>query len=134
MKTRFWRLAYDDELLPDILNSTEIMFPDLKRWPLAKNNDRTNVMSSLLTGDFILLANFDRASEIGTVRGVGRISQNGEEELKVKRKKPIPSWSLTPDVPGGIQQWVNEAIFYFDSEPARRYKLVGLTCRLFEKA
>jgi hypothetical protein len=131
MRTTFWRFAYDEEQLREILNSDELVFPDLSRWPLAKNNSREKVVSALREGHFVLLANFNLSNEIGTVKGVGRIMGIEAGTVEMNWMRPIPSWSLTPNAQGGVQEWRNEGVFCFDVEPARRYKLQALTSKLF---
>jgi hypothetical protein len=133
LRTQFWRCAYDGDRLADILESSAIEFPELKLWPKAKNRDSERILSDMRVGDFVLLANFDRSSEIGAVRGVGRISGVEDEIITMEWRSPRPSWGLTPDIRGGVQQWLNEAVFCFDAEPARRYKLKERTTKLFER-
>jgi hypothetical protein len=131
MRTKFWRFAYEKEQLSEILASHSLCFPDLKRWPQAKNNTEEKVLGAMLNGHFVLLANFDRSSEIGTVRGVGLIDDIEDGHNRVIWKKPVPSWDLTPDARGGVQQWINEGVFCFDAPPAKRYKLEARTKKLF---
>lgn len=132
MKTQFWRFAYDEALLKEILASNKLVFPELSRWPLAKNNNDEKVKSKLKAGQYILLANFNLNTEIGTVKGVGKIIEAEEFDYIVEWKKPIPSWSLTPNAQGGVQEWRNEGVFCFDAEPAKRYKLNALTSKLYK--
>jgi hypothetical protein len=108
-----------------------LTFPDLSRWPLAKNDEPQKVMEKLRVGHFVLLANFHEGTQIGTVKGVGKIIGNDDDDLEVLWKKPIPSWTLTPNAQGGVYEWKTEGVFCFDAEPARRYKLSGLTSKLF---
>jgi hypothetical protein len=75
MRTTFWRFAYDDNALNTILASDELYIPDLSQWPISKNNTEKKVLSDLRGGHFILLANFDLATDIGTVRGVGKLTE-----------------------------------------------------------
>lgn len=131
MRTAFWRFAYDDEQLGEILKSNDLVFPDLSRWPLAKNRDKEIVISDLKEGHFVLLANFNLNNEIGTVKGVGRITKNEGGRIKMEWKHPIPSWSLTPNAQGGVHEWRTEGVFCFDAEPVKRYKLKALTSKLF---
>jgi hypothetical protein len=131
MRTTFWRFAYDDELLEMIMASDKLYFPDLKRWPLAKNNTEEKIISALREGHFILLANFDLTSGIGTVRGVGKITAINDGQPAVLWKKPVPRLELTPDIQGGVKEWRGEGVFCFDAQPAKRYKLDAHTKKLF---
>lgn len=134
MRTKFWRFAYNEIELKNILNSNQLLFPNLTDWPLAKNNTEEKVIADLNKGDFILLANFNPTNEIGTVRGVGRITEITDDSIVVLWKKPIPSWSLSPNRQGGVPQWNKEGVFCFDAPPAKRYKLNELTLKLFKNA
>ena len=133
MRTSFWPFAYKEDQLKEILKSDQLVFPDLSRWPLAKNKRKEAVISDLREGHFILLANFNLNQQIGTVKGVGRVNRIEEGRVDVEWKRPIPSWNLTPNNPGGVQQWRNEGVFCFDVEPVQRYKLAQLTSKLFLK-
>lgn len=132
MRTSFWRFAYDEQNLKAILASGSIVFPELSTWPQAKNNTVEKVTSDLRDGHFILLANFDRTSEVGIVKGVGKVIKNEGAGITILWKKPIPSWSLTPSKLGGVQEWVKEGVFCFEAEPAKRYKLQALASKLFQ--
>jgi hypothetical protein len=131
MSNKFWRFSYDDGQLDTILNSEELHFPNLANWPNAKNDKEEKVIGKLRDGHFILLANFDLNTRIGTVRGVGIIREikNGSPTILWK---PAPGWPLAPDPRGGVTQWRDEAIFCFASNPAERYKLPSLTRNLFK--
>jgi len=131
MRTKFWRFAYDEDKLKDILASNELFFPNLSIWPSAKNNTEEKIIRDLKAGYFILLANFDSISETGTVRGVGKIISLENSQPVMQWKKPIPSWSLHPNRRGGVPQWEKEGVFSFDVNPAKRYKLGTLTKKLF---
>ncbi|ACA88753.1 hypothetical protein [Shewanella woodyi] len=131
MRTIFWRVAYEDEQLGEILKSKALVLPDLSRWPIAKNKNEEKIVSELKVGHFVLMANFNPNNEIGTVKGVGKITKNDVGSVEVEWKRPIPSWSLTPNAQGGVQEWRNEGVFCFDAEPAKRYKLQALTSKLF---
>ena len=131
MRTDFWRFAYEEDHLGEILKSNGLVFPDLSKWPLAKNRDEEKIISDFREGHFILMANFNLNSEIGTVKGVGRITKIEEGKVDVEWKHPIPSWSLTPNAQGGVKEWRSEGVFCFDAEPAKRYKLKALTSKLF---
>ena len=131
MRTEFWRFAYDDESLKEILASDKLVFPNLGRWPSAKNDTEEKITHDLMIEHFILLANYNRTSETGTVRGVGKVINLENPQPLIQWKKPIPSWSLHPNRRGGVQQWENEGVFCFDVEPAKRYNLDSLTKKLF---
>lgn len=131
MRTKFWRFAYKEEDLKDILASSSLVFPDLHRWPQAKNYSEEAILSDLRVGHFVLLANFNSAVETGTVRGVGKITSIESQTPQVDWKKPLPSWVLQPDQRGGVAQWSKEGVFCFDVNPAKRYKLDSLTKKLF---
>jgi hypothetical protein len=131
MRTSFWRFAYDEDRLHDILGSNDLVFPDLSHWPLAKNKNETKIISDLKEGNYVLLANFNRTNEIGTVKGVGEVVRINTDGVKMKWKRPIPSWSLTPNAQGGVQEWIKEGVFCFDAEPAKRYKLQARASKLF---
>ena len=132
MRTKFWRFAYNDNLLKDIMASGQLIFPGLDLWPAAKNDSEEKIMSSLKVDHFILLANFDSTSETGTVHGVGKVINIKNGEPIIKWKKPIPSWALQPDRRGGVPQWKKEGVFCFDVNSAKRYKLDSLTKKLFQ--
>jgi hypothetical protein len=134
MSKKFWRFAYSDEMLYTILASNRLVFPDLSRWPLAKNNAEKQIIDRMDKGDFILLSNFNQSSGFGTVRGVGKIRGLEGDQVLVLWKRPVPSWSLSPNRQGGEQQWIREGVFCFDPEPAKRYKLGALTQKLFQDA
>lgn len=131
MRTKFWRFAYKEEALNDILASSSLAFPDLSRWPQAKNYSEEAITADLRVGHFVLLANFNSTAETGTVRGVGRIESIEDSIPKVQWKRPVPSWILQPDRRGGVPQWKKEGVFCFDVNPAKRYKLDALTKKLF---
>ncbi|MCE9781703.1 hypothetical protein [Shewanella algae] len=131
MRTSFWRFAYDEDQLHGLLETSTLEFPDLSRWPLAKNNTKEKIISDLREGHFILLANFNLTNKIGTVKGVGKIICIEDGVVEVEWKRPIPSWTLTPNEQGGVQQWKNEGVFCFDVNPTKRYKLPALTSKLF---
>ncbi len=130
MRTKFWRFAYDADRLETILNSETLPFPDLSRWPQAKNSSIDKVTEDLRVGDFILLANFDRNTEIGIARVIGKIMSKSPS-IRMQWKKIIPSLSLTPDIQGGVNVWLTEGVFCFDAPPAKRYKLSAHTSKLF---
>ena len=134
MRTKFWRFAYDNDLLEAIVASDRLYFPDLKKWPVAQNSNEEKILTSIKEGHFILLANFDHNSEAGTVRGVGKVITMHGDSCTVLWKKPVPSWYLTPDRRGGVKEWNNEGVFCFDVQPAKRYKLASLTQKLFKDA
>jgi hypothetical protein len=131
MRTKFWRFAYKEEALTAILASSSLVFPDLSRWPQAKNCSEEAIICDLRVGHFVLLANFNSTAETGTVRGVGKIESIENSTPKVQWKKPVPSWVLNPDPRGGVAQWNKEGVFCFDVNPAKRYKLDALTKKLF---
>lgn len=131
MRTSFWRFAYDEEHLGDILGSNSLVFPDLSQWPLAKNNNEARILSDLKEGHYVLLANFNLTNEIGTVKGVGRVTSMDTNRVVMEWKRLTPSWSLTPNAQGGVQEWRKEGIFCFDAAPAKRYKLQARTSKLF---
>ncbi|GGB82068.1 hypothetical protein GCM10011352_04840 [Marinobacterium zhoushanense] len=131
MRTKFWRFAFDEDCLQQIVTANDLVYPDLSRWPQAKNNNPDNVSGAIRDGDFVLLANFDRTTEIGIAHYVGRVTKSDDSRLEVNWKKAVPKWSLGPNSAGGVQQWEKEGVFCFDVEPARRYKLAALTAKLF---
>lgn len=131
MRTKFWRFAYEDNELTSILRSDELPFPDLSKWPIAKNNSSEKIFENIKIGDFILLANFDRTSEIGIAKGIGQVIAKNNVKITMHWKKPIPSLSLTPDIQGGVTVWSTEGVFCFDIQPAKRYKLDAQTKKLF---
>ena len=131
MKTAFWRVAYEDEQLGEILKSKALVLPDLSKWQVAMNKNEEKIVSEMKVGHFVLMANFNPNSEIGTVKGVGKITKIEEGNIEVEWKRTIPSWSLTPNAQGGVQEWRKEGVFCFDAEPAKRYKLHALTSKLF---
>lgn len=131
MKTAFWRVAYEDEQLGEILKSKALVLPDLSKWQVAMNKNEEKIVSEMKVGHFVLMANFNPNSEIGTVKGVGKITKIEEGNIEVEWKRTIPSWSLTPNAQGGVQEWRKEGVFCFDAEPAKRYKLPALTSKLF---
>lgn len=134
MRTQFWRFAYDEDLLDEILASDQLYFPNLKLWPRADNNSIEKIVADLKSGYYILLANFDMNTELGTVRGVGKVIEIRDGHAVMHWKKPIPRWSLTPDRQGGVEEWRKEGVFCFDVAPAKRYKLDALTKKLFQNA
>lgn len=131
MRTKFWRFAYEDSEFASIINSDELPFPELSKWPNAKNSSREQVIENLKAGDFILLANFDRSSEIGIAKAIGQVLAKNENKITMHWKKLIPSLSLTPNIQGGVNVWSTEGVFCFDVEPAKRYKLDAHTKKLF---
>jgi hypothetical protein len=90
MNNTFWRVAYDKDQLAAILDSRSISLPDLGRWPQAKNNSPEKILAGLREGDVLLLANFDRSSEIGIVRGVGCILKVDGLDTEVHWKSLYP--------------------------------------------
>lgn len=134
MSMKFWRFSYSDEMLSAILASDSLVFPDLNLWPLAKNKTEEQIIDRMNIGDFILLSNFNQSSGFGTVRGVGKIQELERSKVLMLWKRPIPSWSLSPNRQGGEQQWMREGVFCFDPEPAKRYKLGARTQKLFKDA
>lgn len=131
MRTKFWRVAYEESRLDEILASETLPFPDFSRWPQARNSSIEKVICDIRTGHFLLLANFDRTSRDGTVRGVGSVLGREGNGLEVRWKKPIPTWMLTPNDQGGVTQWINEPIFCFDASPAKRYQLQARCAKMF---
>jgi hypothetical protein len=131
VRTKFWRFAYEDSELTSILNSDELPFPELGKWPIAKNNSSEQIIEDIKVGDFILLANFDRPSEIGIAKAIGQVIAKDGRKITMQWKKPIPSLSLTPDIQGGVTVWNTECVFCFDAQPAKRYKLDAHTKKLF---
>ena len=130
-KTKFWRFAYEEDQLEQILRSHTVFYPSFQDWPKAKNNSKEKIEGDLDVGDFILLANFDRTSGIGTVRGVGKITSLSSEGIQGEWRKAIPRWSLTPEVSGGVQQWLKEGVFNFDT---RRICSISEGVNVFLKA
>lgn len=131
MRTNFWRFAYEESELTSILKSDELPFPKLSKWPTAKNNSCEEIFEDIKVSDFILLANFDRTSEAGIVKGIGQVIDKQGEKITMRWKKPIPSLLLTPDIQGGVNVWSTEGVFCFDVQPAKRYKLDAHTKKLF---
>ena len=131
MRTKFWRFAYEDNELTTILKSDELPFPDLSKWPTAKNNSSTKITEDIKIGDFILLANFDRTSEIGIAKAIGQVIAKGDAKINMHWKRSVPSLSLTPDIQGGVTVWNTEGVFCFDAQPAKRYKLDAHAKKLF---
>ncbi|MCY1368184.1 hypothetical protein D9M69_551510 [compost metagenome] len=131
MRTKFWRFAYEDSELAATLKSDELPFPELSKWPSAKNSSCEQIIEDLKFGDFILLANFDRLSEIGIVKAIGQVAAKKDTKIIMYWKKLIPSLSLTPDIRGGVNVWSTEGVFCFDEQPAKRYKLHAHTKKLF---
>jgi len=131
MRTKFWRVAYDEDRITEILASDKLPLPDLARWPSAKNKSSEKILSDLKAGDFVFLANFDAVKELGSVKVIGRILTKEQGVPTMNWKRPIPSLSLTPDTPGGVLAWRSEGIFCFDAQPVKRYKLEAITKKLF---
>ena len=65
MKKYFWRFAYDEARLGEILSSEDLVFPDLSRWPNASNKDKNKIIEKLRVGDYVLLANYDDPARAG---------------------------------------------------------------------
>ena len=131
MRTKFCRFAYEENELTFILNSGELPFPELSKWPTAKNNSCKQIFKDIKVNDFIFLANFDRASETGITKAIGQVIDKDDTKITMHWKKPIPSLSLTPDIQGGVNVWNTEGVFCFDVQPAKRYKLDAHTKKLF---
>jgi len=132
MITSFWRFAYNEQNLKEILSSESLTFPELSCWPEAKNNTEEKIISSLREGHFVLLANFDKSSEVGIIRGVGKVIKKENTAVAILWKKTIPSWSITPSRQGGVQEWVKEGVFCFAADPAKRYKFQERISKLFK--
>lgn len=131
MRTNFWRFSYDEIDISSAIESNRLPFPDLSRWPVSKNNSKKKISDEIKVNDFILLANFDRLSEIGVAKKIGKVISKDGGEFSIHWKKIVPSLSLTPDIQGGVNVWLTEGVFCFDSEPVKRYKLNEHANKLF---
>ena len=131
MRTKFWRFAYEENELTSILRSDELPFPDLSKWPTAKNNSSEKIFEDIKIGDFILLANFDRTSETGIAKAIGKVVAKGDARINMHWIKSVPSLSLIPNIQGGVAVWSTEGVFCFDAQPAKRYKLDAHAKKLF---
>lgn len=131
MRTKFWRFAYEDNELISILRSDELSLPDLSKWPTAKNNSPDKILEDIKVGNFILLANFDRTSEIGIVKAIGKVIAKSDGKINMHWKKPVPNILLSPNIQGGVTVWKTEGVFCFDAEPAKKYKLDDHTKKTF---
>jgi hypothetical protein len=131
MRTKFWRFAYEENELTSILRSDELAFPDLSKWPTAKNNSPEKIFEDIKIGDFILLANFNRTSETGIAKAIGKVIVKGDVRINMHWIKSVPSLSLIPNIQGGVAVWNTEGVFCFDDQPAKRYKLDAHAKKLF---
>ncbi|MFJ9993296.1 hypothetical protein ACIQSO_21490 [Pseudomonas putida] len=131
MRTRFWRFAYNEHQLTAILESDQLPLPDLSQWPRAKNTSPQKILEDIKVGHFILLANFDRASESGKVKVMGKVLAKGDAGITLHWKKTVPSILLNPNAQGGVAEWQTEGVFCFDVEPAKRYRLERHAEKLF---
>lgn len=131
MATRFWRFAYDEGALEQIIGSSTLPFPDFARYPHAKNNSVAKVRGDLRTGHLVFLANFDDTSLTGRIAAVGRVENILPDSVEVTWKKVAPSRTVSPNPQGGVSQWQKEAVFKFAAEPAKRYGLAAVAQKLF---
>lgn len=120
--TKFWRMAYEEENLKSIIDSGTLVFPDFKRWPMAKNKIASSITSDLRVGSVIFLANFKHYENTGTVRAVGEVSNIIGDEVEMRWKKVVPSWSLVTHKIAS-EQWAQEAMFCFNVKPVKEFRL-----------
>jgi hypothetical protein len=130
MKTIFWKFSFDEDI-DSILSSKDLFFPDLKKWPHAKNNSVQNLTKRLRVGNYVLLANFNKITADGTVLGAGYIEDIQDGKFVMNWKRVKPSWTLSPQKQGGVTQWTTEGIFCFDESPAKQYMLENRLKKLF---
>lgn len=123
-------MAYEEESLKSIIDSRELVFPDFKRWPLAKNNTVSAITSNLRVGSVIFLANFKYYESIGTVRAVGKVSEIIDEKVEMQWTKVVPSWSLATHKIAS-EHWAKEAVFCFNPKPVKEFGLDVRSAKLF---
>lgn len=131
MQTIFWKFSYTEDCLDSILASGDLPFPDLKKWPQAKNHDVQTIREDLRMGHYVLLSSFNNNTEEGTVRAAGRVENIEGEKITMTWTRVKPSWSLLPHKQGGVTQWKNEGVFRFDEQPANQYMLERKLIKLF---
>lgn len=131
MATQFWRFAYDEAALEQIIRSRTLPFPDFAQYPHAKNNSVAKVREDLRPGHLVFLANFDNTRLTGKIVAVGRVEDILTDSVEVTWKKLAPGQTVNPNPQGGVAQWRKEGAFRFAAEPAKRYKLATVAKKLF---
>jgi hypothetical protein len=131
MATKFWRFAYEEASLEEIVRSNALPFPDFARYPYAKNNSAAKVRGDLRAGNFVLLANFDHTRSTGKITAVGRVENILPDSVHMTWRKLSRDKTVEPNPQGGIAQWQKEAVFRFDAGPAKRHDLAAIIRKLF---
>ena len=131
MATKFWRFAYEEASLEQIIRSNTLPFPDFARYPYAKNNSPEKVRTELRAGHFVFLANFDDTRLAGKISAVGRVENVSEDSVTITWRRLARHKTVTPNPQGGLAQWKKEGVFRFADGPAKRYDLAAVVQKHF---
>lgn len=131
MATKFWRFAYEDALLEQIIQSNVLPFPDFTRYPHAKNNNPEKIRSELRAGHFVFLANFDETRLTGKITAIGRVENVSPDSVTVSWWRLAREKTVAPNPQGGVAQWKKEGVFRFADGPAKRYGLAAVAQKYF---
>ena len=131
MATKFWRFAYEEAALEQIIRSNALPFPDFARYPYAKNNSPEKVRTGLRAGHFVFLANFDDTRLTGKIAAVGRVENVSPDSITITWRRLARDKTVEPNPQGGLAQWKMEGVFRFADGPAKRYDLAAVVQKLF---
>ena len=131
MPTKFWRSAYEEASLEQIIRSNALPFPDFARYPYAKNNNPEKLRTELRAGHFVFLANFDDTRLTGKIAAVGRVEKVSPDSIAVTWRRLSRDKTVAPNPQGGLSQWRKEGVFRFADGPAKRYDLAAVARKFF---